>query len=354
MGRRAKKRRVKKKQKRGIPFEQAVRDVIALLHPQTDVRQGEWVQGPDGRRDLDVYADILIDGVTRRLLFECKDYNPERGPLGIEFVDNLDSKRRDLNLDAAFICSNAGFTEDAVRKSRRVGIGLIGVFREGDKRIRYEVRDEIYYRHIRIDRNSVSVSFSPGAGPGGEARHDQLLHAGAPVLNWVGKEMLRVIAMNPIVNGAFAQTYKLKKPTEFVTPKGSIVAEEISYQFAIVGNWYSKIITIGGTAGLYDWLTWKIRQPHGGGTIQIKFGELDGLTGGQLIDRPPAEFMFPAGKLGPGESRWNMLRISGYAGPDNPIQQPLDDAIEPAEFVYTIPNLPEEVTRSKGTPIDSA
>jgi hypothetical protein len=128
------------------------------------VRQGEWVVGPDGRRELDVFVEGTVDGVPRRVLVECKDFNPRTtGPVGIGFVDALESKGRDLIVDVSFICSNAGFTADAVRKAKRVGIGLIGVLEEKDQRIRFQVREEIYIRRVKVEALTIGLVAEPAA-----------------------------------------------------------------------------------------------------------------------------------------------------------------------------------------------
>src|SRR5580765_3835188 len=93
------------------------------------IRHGVWLVGPDGRRELDVF--ITVEGQKRHVVVECKDFNPNTtGPVGIGYVDALESKRWDLGVDASFLCSNAGFTTDAVSKAKRVGIGLIAVMRK--------------------------------------------------------------------------------------------------------------------------------------------------------------------------------------------------------------------------------
>ena len=113
--------------KKGTPNEVVLAEVIRAMDPHAIVTQGEWVSGPDGRRDRDVFVTGTLDGQRRTVLIECKDYDPlKTGRVGIGVVDALESKRRDLNVDVSMICSNAGFAQDAVRKARRVGIGLIG------------------------------------------------------------------------------------------------------------------------------------------------------------------------------------------------------------------------------------
>src|SRR5262245_13116291 len=113
--------------KRGTQFELVVSDVVREFDANCTVRQGEWIEGPDGQRELDVYVEGTVDGVRRRVQIECKDYDPSSRPIGIAVVDGLDSKHRDLGMDFSLLCSNAGFTSDAIRKASRLGIGLIGV-----------------------------------------------------------------------------------------------------------------------------------------------------------------------------------------------------------------------------------
>ena len=76
-------------------------------------------------------------------------------------MDALESKRRDLAADVSFICSNAGFTTDAIRKAKRVGIGLIAVLRERDHRIRFQVREEIYIRRVTVQTLTIGLQTEP-------------------------------------------------------------------------------------------------------------------------------------------------------------------------------------------------
>jgi len=69
--------------KSGTGFEQVVADVCRELDPGAHVQQGVWEDGPDGRRNLDVVISGQLDGVSRRIHIECKDYNPARSPIGI-------------------------------------------------------------------------------------------------------------------------------------------------------------------------------------------------------------------------------------------------------------------------------
>ena len=131
--------------KAGDAYQDAVAAVARQLDPTARVQVGEWVEGPDGERDCDV--GVYPGGGSRYVYIECKD---RKRPVGIEFVDALESKRKDVKADVAVLCSNSGFTRDALRKAARVGIPALSALIEGDSRIRVQVQEEIYTRNIKI------------------------------------------------------------------------------------------------------------------------------------------------------------------------------------------------------------
>ena len=117
--------------KLGDAYQDAVADVARKIFPDAKVEVGQWIHGPDGRRDLDVVVYAEPASKNRQLLIECKDWNR---PIGIAEIDALESKRRDLPVKIAMICSNSGFTADALRKAARVGMPTLSALMEGDDR----------------------------------------------------------------------------------------------------------------------------------------------------------------------------------------------------------------------------
>ena len=101
---------------RGKPYQQLVAEVARVFDPGAVVTEGEWLSGPDGRLDMDVAIRGHINGQPVLVVIECKDFNLKTtGKVGREFVYALDSKRHDLGATVAIICSNSGFTADALR-----------------------------------------------------------------------------------------------------------------------------------------------------------------------------------------------------------------------------------------------
>jgi hypothetical protein len=148
------KRRIKsvtKRKKRGLAYQDFVALVIKAMDPNADAQSEQWVDGPDGRRDMDVLITGKIDQKNYRILIECKDYDPQKtGPVDIGVVDGLDSKRRDLDVNGAMICSNSGFTEGAIRKAKRVNIGLVSILKANDPQVKVVIQEEIYTRKVKV------------------------------------------------------------------------------------------------------------------------------------------------------------------------------------------------------------
>ena len=104
----------------GRTYQRLVAYVVKAIDPGSSVEEGKWIEGPDGRRDMDVVVRGTLEGREFSVLIECKDYDVRTtGPVGIGHVDAIDSKRHDLPVDAAIICSNSGFTAPAIRKAKR-------------------------------------------------------------------------------------------------------------------------------------------------------------------------------------------------------------------------------------------
>jgi hypothetical protein len=134
----------------GTAYQELVATMAKAFDPTANVRAGEWIEGPDGRLDMDVSIRGSLDGKPTLVVIECKDFDLNKtGKVGRPFIDALDSKRHDLEADAAFICSNSGFTEDALNKARRKGIGAISVLAEDDSRVKVVIETEIYFRRVR-------------------------------------------------------------------------------------------------------------------------------------------------------------------------------------------------------------
>jgi hypothetical protein len=337
--RRAKKPRRPKqrKAKLGIGYEQVVAEIIQAVDPRATAQHGEWVMGPDGRRDLDVQVTGCINGIQRKILIECKDYNRRTtGPVGIAIVDALESKRRDVGVDQAFLCSNAGFTRDAARKANRVGIGLIGVMRHGDARVRFSIMEDVYIRHLEIKRMTISL-FNDGTLLRLEgALPDCILYKGIPLGNWIQQRISIILAANPVVNARFRAPHRLTEKVDFEGPNGIIMtADRFDFEVDVSGCWYVQTTEIDATAALFNWFRHRIHLTPIGGKFTFK--HLD-LHGGEPILRPPEHVHLR--DVHPGETWILFLIVKGLG--ENLIVPPIEQHIEASCLDPLAPEWPDE------------
>jgi hypothetical protein len=340
--RRPKKRTPQRTAKAGSAFEQCVATVARALSPNARVTQGAWVTGPDGTRDQDVLIEASSEGRSFRGIIECKDYDKSKtGPVGIAIVDALDSKRRDLACDLAVICSNAGFTEPAIRKANRVDISLVGVFREGDQRIRFQVSEYFYFRRLKIERLGFRLDRLVNGVTEYCKNPVSAKYKGDPVGNWVCHHVVAVIMHNPIGAGHYQATFKFREPTRFALDGvETFEATSLFAEVSISGGWFEQLGSIDGTTGLYDFI--RRRAKVGVGPYKVHFKGMD-LTTGTPVDHPPRqELDISDGALG---ETWMQLLYLIDCNCHEPIP-PLQDLIEPEDLDLMVSDLPPELQRS--------
>lgn len=275
--------------KAGIEFEQVVADIFKYLDPGAQVKQGIWEEGPDGRRNLDVVISGRADGDLRRIHVECKDYDPARGPIGISYVDAIESKHRDMNFDVSILCSNAGFTSGAISKAKRKNIALIGVLRADDGRIKYAVVDEVYLRRIEMTKIEVGYSFPAGQPTLNDAA--AILYKGKPVQNWLLSRIPARLCANLAVKGQLRISFTFKSPIEVIAGSQRSLLEHCFIQFAYSGSWIAFESRIDASNGFYDWLKKTIRTGGPSG-FSVSWKDVTYGVGGKPISHPP-KYLFP-------------------------------------------------------------
>ncbi|MCG8493840.1 MAG: restriction endonuclease [Sneathiellales bacterium] len=329
--------------KAGKLYELVVADIVKEMDPGAIVIRGEWIEGPDGRRDIDVLVDGFVDGVRRRVNIECKDFNPKRknGKIKIPIIDALDSKHRDLGYDLSLLCTNAGFTTPAISKARRLGIGLIGALRSDDPRVKYKIIDEIYFRRVDFLPNSADFQFIVPDGPpkDGTILFTDFTFQGIPLVEWLRYRAQQYVAFNYIVSGKHRIRFRLKQPLAIKVKDYDCHMTELSVQFGITGGWFAQQVEIDANSGLYDWLRKTIQLTPGPGQISYKNVDFDG--GGMAIDMPP--------DLKPGEHERKVggvgidaLFSSIQSFKDTTDIPALNDQIEPEDLEATRSDIPVE------------
>jgi len=272
---------------------------------------------------MDVLITGTADGQERTVVIECKDFDPKRtGPVGIGYVDALESKRRDVNVHVALICSNAGFTADATRKARRVGIGLIGVMRKGDKRIRILVPEELYTRRIKVESLTIALRQAGSPVNMDGVPFDAILYERMPIGNWIRRRVMLLLGLLQV-------------------PSGPVSVDRIDYHLRITGCWFAQQVTLDASAGVYDWLRRRVRLAPG--PSQFHINNVD-INAGEPIETPPDEELHQSPDLRHGEMALRLLAVDGL-GAYEPAPE-LDRSIRADDLEVSIKGLPPDAYTS--------
>jgi hypothetical protein len=272
----------------GRAYQDLVATMAKAFDSTADVQAGKWVEGPDGRLDMDVSIEGQINGRAVRVVIECKDFDLRKtGPVGRPFVDALDSKRHDLGVDAAFICSNSGFTSDALSKARRKGIGMISVLASGDERVKAVIEKEIYFRKLTVGQITFMHN-GPDAGSFHDIKHHDLTYQGRSVHAWLQRKGVVVIALNPqMLSGRATASFHFKEPTELQFRSQTVILDSIGISFPLETRWFSQRVRLNASLAMFDYLRQRVRFPSGQNQYLLENVNFD--TGTPLPSAPEIE-----------------------------------------------------------------
>ncbi len=275
--------------KRGDEYQKAVASVAKGLDPFAEVEVGTWTNGPDGRRDLDVVVRPKRAGLAPMFVIECKDWNR---PIGIAFIDALDSKRRDVGASVAMICSNSGFTADALRKAARVGIPALAALIEGDNRIRVVVREQIYTRIVEYVHHAPTfhhehLSEEVKGALGGLHYANEWTYRGKSIEAWVAARLLEIAGL-ATRSRSFIARFRFREALRFDIRGVNILVSGIDIRAAFTVHWMTQVAEIGASQGMYDYLRKVV--VYGPGDYQFHLRNVDSKDWGTPVgieDVPP-------------------------------------------------------------------
>lgn len=197
--------------KLGKPYENVTALVAKALHPGATVTVGEWVEGPDGTREIDVSVRGLIDGKQTFILIECKDLKRD---VGIADLDALDSKRHDVAADMTMIVSNSGFTPRALRKAERKEIMCVSALAAGDGTVRFVLNREYVAKKLSVERYSWSIYGTELSLPQ-DLKLEELEYQGKSFAAWLRDRSKKLLEENEFAS-SLRHGIKFKQPVEFL------------------------------------------------------------------------------------------------------------------------------------------
>jgi hypothetical protein len=319
----------------GIAYQELVALMAQAFDPNAKVQVGEWIEGPDGRLDMDVSIRGTLDGTTTLAVIECKDFDVAKtGKVGRPFVDALDSKRHDLKADIVLICSNSGFTQDALNKARRKGIGAISVLAQGDERVKIVIEQEIYFRRVTLSERRFEYRGPDHHLLSGMDIVDlpKLTYNGHSVNSWMEWRVTSIIAANPHLTSSFTASFKFISPTEFDFKGQKVVLESVSMWVSpLKVRWYSQTVQLDARLAMYDYLRGRLRFGAGRNELLIKGIDFD--KGTPLDAAPNIERGL---NLQSGEVDVAMVYFEGMSTTENPVPS-LDAIVVPEDLEVFLP-----------------
>jgi len=309
----------------GSPYQELVGLVAKAMDPNSTVKTGQWVVGPDGKRDLDVIIEGSIDKEPYKVLIECKDYDPKTtGKVGIEIVDALDSKREDLPVDKAFICSNSGFTSEALRKARRKNIGMISVLKSGDPLVKNVITEEIFIVHVNI--SEMNVIFDGVVPQGVDIK--ELYYQGLPIVNWITDRIALISISNEIEKGNIVDRLRFTSQIELDYKGRKLLVNGMILRFYVDSTKYCQTVTVDASLALYNYLRGRTWLAPGKNHYTIK--GID-FYGGKPVDFDTGRGELPSDYL-PGESGFTFFMVQGVTFSDRKVVPELDKIIFPEDI----------------------
>jgi hypothetical protein len=245
--------------KAGDSYRELVGTVAAALDPGSIVKTEQWIDGPDGERDMDVEIRGSQSGQSHFILIECKDHAKR---IGIGYVDAFESKIRDLKPDRAILFSNSGFTRGALRKAKRVGIEMASAMKAKDRGIRVQVQRELVAMRLNVQVEPLTIFPFDGQAFDFEDNWEitELLFDGLPVIHWISEKATRIATEHD--HAKMIEYSCTFRPDPRWTYQGRpIMVGSLVVKFTCGKDWVSQPVNPDVSLGYYDHLRKRVVVP---------------------------------------------------------------------------------------------
>jgi hypothetical protein len=305
-------------------YRQLVASVIYAFDPNASIAVGNLVGTPDGIRTVDIEIRSSGKDGSPLTAIDVIDLPPGH-KADISAVDAADSKRADIKADVMLLCSNTGFESDAISKAKRKNIGLISVLRQGDKRIKAIIEEEIYLR--KVDITPVNITWN-GDGLGNlNPNPDVLEYNGGSVAAWLTLKASLIAGMNPELTVGITDTFNFIKPTDFYKNGKRITLKSMAVSFTPRIQWLSQIVQLDAKAGIYDYVRGRVLLAGGQNSYTIRGIDFNHAT---PLPSPPPMNALGVG-LKPGEVNMWLADVHGAPTPETVVAD-LDSLIRPEDL----------------------
>jgi hypothetical protein len=228
--------------------ENLVAQIARALHPGAAVEIGEWIDGPDGAREVDVSVRGYIDGKQTFILIECKDWKKD---VGIEEIDALDSKRHDVGADITMIVSNGGFTAPALLKAQRKEIMCFSALAEGNDIVRFILNREFLAKQLSIESYSLKIDSDRELPQ--DLKIEEVEYHDRPLAAWLRDRSMRLLRENELA-AIIHHHVTFKQPVQFSRHGHPVFLRAMELDLECKRFWLVQTIREDVSRGFYDHL----------------------------------------------------------------------------------------------------
>ncbi|MCW5607589.1 MAG: restriction endonuclease, partial [Nitrosomonas sp.] len=243
----------------GEEYQELVALVAKALNPDAEIKTGQWIEGPDGKREVDVEVRGIVDGKPHFVYIECKDW---KSPVDIQAIDNIDSKRLDLSANSAILYSNSGFTKKALRKAERKGIGAVSAISAGNNLVRPVIERELVAKKLSVDKFKLTLYHNEESSKNFPAKwdHTSLLYNDLPFDNWLNALSSQLLQKYE-GEVRIVEMAAFKQETPFTLEGVSVMLRGFKVEMECSRSWMSQRIREDVSLGLYNHITCQLIIP---------------------------------------------------------------------------------------------
>jgi hypothetical protein len=322
-------------------YRELVGQVIHAFEPRAYISVAGAVLSPDGARTVDIQV-WPINGGGGPTVIDVID-RPDGRPVGIDAIDMAESKRRDVRAKAMLLCSNTGFDTLAIQKAKRTNIGLISVLKQGDKRIKGKILEEIYLRKINLGLPMVEYEGATASDLDTLRQYvtgaHHVTYKGGSVAGWLQHRASMIVFDNPqVIWRPLIARFNLKEPTVFLVQGHQVTLRTLTIRFHPKVQWLSQLVALDAKNGIYDYLRGRVRLAGGPNSYVIEGVNFDTAT---PIPSPPPVSNVGVG-LQPGEVDITLMMAEDIDLPKGRQIPRLEELVKPEDLSTTITGSPPE------------
>lgn len=134
--------------KMGQSFEDLSHQIFELLkndNSYESVLKNIYLDGKDGKRQIDVLLKGKVGPIDIITIIECKDHNKN---IDVTYIDALHSKMQDVNANKAILVARKGFTNNARHKAQRLGITLCTAHSVNSEKWKFQLEIPIIIKEV--------------------------------------------------------------------------------------------------------------------------------------------------------------------------------------------------------------